>query len=217
MKTNSEKKDLIKRTRAMIDFDNSLRSGFSQLLCGIDEAGRGPIAGPVVAAAVIFGDDVFIEGVFDSKMLTCAKREELFEEIINTATTFGVGIVHNVEIDVINILEATRGAMTQAVAKLKVAPGLIVADGNFYSNNSVKVENIVKADEKSFSAAAASIIAKVTRDRMMIEFEKTYPNFSFSMHKGYCTRKHVDELLEHGYTDIHRKTFHIKMLQGELF
>jgi len=212
MKTN-----LTERTQSIIDFDNNLSHGFSGILCGVDEAGRGPIAGPVVAAAVIFSDDVFIEGVFDSKQVTPLKREKLYGEIISSALSYSVGIVHNGEIDEINILEATKAAMDKAVSKLKLMPELIIADGNFYSSSSARVENIVKADEKSFSVAAASIIAKVTRDRMMIEYEKAYPNFSFSHHKGYGTKRHIDEILEYGYTNIHRRSFKVKVLQGQLF
>ena len=107
--------------------------------------------------------------------------------------------------------------MDKAVSRLKVQPDLIIADGNFYRNNSSEVKNFIKGDEKSFSIAAASIIAKVTRDRIMTEFEKDYPHFSFSAHKGYGTRKHIDEILEHGYTAIHRKSFTVKSLQAELF
>ena len=211
------KKSSAKRTRKLIGFDNALRNGFSGVLCGIDEAGRGPIAGPVVAAAVIFSDDVYIDGVYDSKKVPRAKREELYEEIMTCALSCSVGIINNIRIDEINILEATKAAMNMAVSKLSVLPELIVADGNFYSSDSLKVENIVKADEKSFSVAAASIIAKVTRDRIMTEYEKTYPHFSFSCHKGYCTIKHLDEIFEHGYTEIHRRSFKLKAVQGELF
>ncbi|MCI0448574.1 MAG: ribonuclease HII [Chlorobi bacterium] len=210
-------KNTARRTHSIIRFDNSIRGRYGGLLCGVDEAGRGPIAGPVVAAAVIFSDDVYIEGVYDSKQVPPAKRKELYEEIISSALSYSIGVSCNNEIDEINILEATRTAMDKAVSTLNLVPELIIADGNFYKNGSAKVENLIKADEKSFTVAAASIIAKVTRDRIMTEYENLYPNFTFSHHKGYCTQKHVDELLEFGYTGIHRRSFNIKVLQGELF
>ena len=211
------------RTHRLIEFDNKLRGSISlsgadsAVLCGVDEAGRGPVAGPVVAAAVIFSDDVYIEGVFDSKKVTKSRRKALYEEIIDSARAYSVGIVSNTDIDEINILEATKRAIDKAVSRLRVTPGLIAADGNFYSNPITRVENYIKGDEKSFSIAAASIIAKVTRDRMMEEYERDYPHFSFSAHKGYGTKKHIDEILEYGFTAIHRKSFKIKQLQGELF
>lgn len=217
------KNNYTERTHKLIEFDNKLRGSISlsgldsAVLCGVDEAGRGPVAGPVVAAAVIFSDDVYIEGIFDSKKVTKSRRNELYEEIIESAQSYGIGTVSNTDIDEINILEATKKAIDKALSKLKVMPGLIAVDGNFYSSPLARVENFIKGDEKSFSIAAASIIAKVTRDRMMAEYEKDYPHFSFSAHKGYGTKKHIDEILEHGFTAIHRKSFKIKQLQGELF
>jgi ribonuclease HII len=203
------------RTQTIIDFDNHMRQKRSGCLCGIDEAGRGPLAGPVVAAAVMFADDVFIEGVFDSKKLTQRKREELFEEIKDYSLSYGVGIVGSKEIDGINILEATRLAMNKAVQKLKIKPGLILADGNFFSHTKHEVRNIVRGDSISFSVAAASIIAKVTRDRMMKDFERIYPHYSFSMHKGYGTKKHIEEIRQYGFSEIHRRSFKIKSLSYE--
>ncbi len=205
------------RTRNLLEYDNALRSGLTGHLCGVDEAGRGPIAGPVVAAAVIFGDDVYIEDVFDSKQVTGKRRNKLYEEILARALSYGLGIVENGEIDELNILNATKKAMSLAIGKLIETPSLVVVDGNFYSNTAVEVKNVIKADEKSFSVAAASILAKVTRDRIMCEYQNTYPNFSFSHHKGYGTTAHIDEILEYGYTDIHRKTFKLKAVQGVLF
>jgi len=210
------KSNLALRTQKIFEFDVLMRSFSGFNLCGVDEAGRGPIAGPVVAAAVMFGDDTFIENVYDSKKLSEKKRKVIFEQIIHTAKAFGVGIASHEEIDEINILSATRLAMDRAVAKLKIKPDKIIVDGNFYSSPVAVVENIIRGDEKSFSIAAASILAKVTRDEMMKDMQLTYPNFSFSHHKGYCTRAHIDELLEHGYTDIHRRSFKLKSLQLEL-
>jgi ribonuclease HII len=209
--------NLLRRTRKLVKFDNKFRSGIDGFLCGVDEAGRGPVAGPVVAAAVIFGDDAFIKGVFDSKQVIAEKREELYDEIINSAVCYGIGIVDNKEIDKINILNATKLAMSSAISKLREVPQKILADGNFFIHETAEVENIVKGDETSFSIAAASILAKVTRDRIMCEYQNTYPNFTFSMHKGYCTINHIDEILEYGYTDIHRRSFRLKAMQGELF
>jgi ribonuclease HII len=212
-------KNFAERTQSIIEFDNSVRKCNTGSLCGVDEAGRGPIAGPVVAAAVIFDDDVYIDGVFDSKQVTKKRREELFDEIVHTARCWGIGIVDNEEIDAMNILNATKQAMSMAISRLNEVPGVVIADGNFYSSGvaGVSVKNVIKADEKSFSAAAASIIAKVTRDRMMCEYEKEYPNFSFSHHKGYGTVQHIDEIIEFGYTGIHRKSFKLKAVQGVLF
>jgi ribonuclease HII len=204
------------RTRKILDFDSIHRRECGGFLCGIDEAGRGPIAGPVVAAAVIFSDDIYIESVFDSKQLTHKKRDELYELIRDSAHSFGIGMADTDEIDRFNILQATMLAMHRAVEKLKSKPGKIIADGNFYKSQIAPVENIIRGDEKSFSIAAASILAKVTRDRMMEELGSRYPHFSFGHHKGYCTRAHIDELLEHGYTDVHRRSFKIKAVQLEL-
>lgn len=198
------------RTGIIIKFDRNLRQEFGSLLCGVDEAGRGPLAGPVVAAAVIFSDDVYIEGVFDSKQVTKKRREELYDEIIHHALSYGIGIVDNFDIDSMNILNATKEAMKIAVSRLNEIPAVIIADGNFYMHPRLKVKNVVKADEKSFTVAAASILAKVTRDRIMCEYQKQFPHFSFSHHKGYCTADHIDEILEHGYTEIHRKSFRLK-------
>jgi len=210
------KPDITIRTRKIFDFDSCLRQPGEGYLCGVDEAGRGPAAGPVVAAAVIFSDDVYIENVFDSKQLTHKMRCGLFEQIKQSATAYGIGIADNSEIDKLNILKATKLAMDRAVKKLKIKPGKLIVDGNFYSSHVAPVENIIRGDEKSFSIAAASILAKVTRDRMMEDMQNRYPNFSFARHKGYCTQAHINEILEHGYTDIHRRSFKIKAIQMEL-
>lgn len=205
-------KEPSQRTREIIEYDSGIRMETGRLLCGVDEAGRGPLAGPVVAAAVVFSDDVYIEGVYDSKKLTGKHREELYREIIAAATCWGIGIVDNLKIDELNILNATKAAMTIAIDKMTELPGIIIADGNFYSHPMAQVRNVVKADEKSFSVAAASILAKVTRDRIMCEYEQVYPNFAFASHKGYGTAAHLDEILEFGYTDIHRRSFKLKAI-----
>lgn len=212
-------KNLAVRTQSIVEFDSIIRKSHTGSLCGVDEAGRGPIAGPVVAAAVIFDDDVYIEGVFDSKQVSKKRREELYYEITMRARCWAAGVVTSVEIDEMNILNATKHAMSVAISRLDEIPGVIIADGNFYSTAiaGVTVKNVIKADEKSFSAAAASIIAKVTRDRMMCDYENEYPNFSFSHHKGYGTVQHIDEIMEFGYTKIHRRSFKLKAAQGVLF
>ena len=207
-----------------------LRTKRKKFICGVDEAGRGPLAGPVVAAAVVFSRDVYIEGVFDSKQVLPAVREELYPKIIESALAIGVGICDNNKVDEINILNATTLAMKIAISELKVNPHFIIVDGNHFaksegrsqspevSSRKSQVMDIIGGDEKSFSIAAASIIAKVTRDKIMEEFESTYPQFKFSKHKGYSTPEHVGEIGMHGLTEIHRKTFRVKALeQQELF
>ncbi len=204
-----------KRTLKLLRHDKKLRKEQAGFLCGVDEAGRGPLAGPVVAAAVIFTDDVYIEGVFDSKQLLPAQREKLFDEIVEKCICHGVGIVDNKDIDSLNIFNATMLAMTTAISKLVQCPELVIVDGNFYRNKNSKVLNFVKGDEKSFSIAAASIIAKVTRDRIMTEYQEQYPNYSFASHKGYATKAHIEEIRKFGYTEIHRQSFKVKSFEED--
>jgi len=203
------------RTLSILEYDTIVREGLTGYLCGVDEAGRGPLAGPVVAAAVIFSDDVFIDGVFDSKKLSINKREKLYGEIISSSLCYGVGAVDNKKIDELNILQATIRAMDIAVSKLKVKPNLILADGNFYGYDGINVRNLVRGDSLSFSIAAASIIAKVTRDRLMKSYQNKFPGYSFSAHKGYGTKKHVEEIRQFGFSEIHRRSFRIKSLGYE--
>ncbi|RPI15743.1 MAG: ribonuclease HII [Ignavibacteriae bacterium] len=209
------KQDLRKRTLKLLRHDYNLRKEHTGFLCGVDEAGRGPLAGPVVAAAVIFHDDVYIEGINDSKQVTPDMREKLYEEIVEKCVCFGIGKVDNKEIDDLNIYNATLLAMTTAVSELMQCPELIMADGNFYKNTNTKVLNIVKGDQKSFSIAAASILAKVTRDRIMSGYQEIYPNFSFATHKGYATQAHIEEIRRYGYTDIHRRSFKLKCFEED--
>lgn len=207
-----------KRTRKLIRFDDKYRILSGNYICGVDEAGRGPLAGPVVASAVMFEKGVFIDGVFDSKQLTEEQRNGLFDEIKKSCVCFGIGIVRNIEIDKINILNATKEAMTKAISNMGYIPDLVLADGNFFKHKQIQVENIIKGDTLSFSIAAASVIAKVTRDRLMVKYENLYPDFSFAQHKGYPTKQHIEEIKLHGYTDIHRKSFVVKSLvQMEMF
>jgi len=176
------------------------------LVCGIDEAGRGPWAGPVVAAAVILNQNNIPEGLNDSKKLTHEKREALFDPIMKSSHV-GIGIVSAREIDDVNILQATYLAMRWAVQNLKTQPTLALVDGNRAPPLFCKVETIIKGDAKSLSIAAASIIAKVTRDRMLIAMENLFPGYGFAIHKGYGTTKHAAALAQLGPCSEHRKSF----------
>lgn len=179
-------------------------------LAGIDEAGRGPLAGPVVAAAVVFYPDSYIEGVNDSKKLSPKKREALASIISEEAVSVSTGIVNEREIDRINILQATYQAMRQAVAGLSVQPEHILVDGHAIPNMQIRQTAIVGGDHQVFSIAAASIIAKVTRDQIMCRYDEKFPEYGFAKHKGYPTRQHVEALFKLGPCPIHRESFKIK-------
>jgi len=185
-------------------------------VAGVDEAGRGPLAGPVVAAAVIFPKEFFIYGVDDSKKLSARKREELFILISQQATSIGVGIIDHTVIDRINILQATHAAMRRAIENLAVKPDYVLVDGNSFNHDTLCFQNIVGGDATSFTIAAASIIAKVTRDRLMCELDVHFPQYGFARHKGYGTPQHIEAIRTYGVCDIHRKSFHLSILQGEL-
>lgn len=176
-------------------------------VCGIDEAGRGPLAGPVVAAAVILPTGVVIEGLDDSKKITEKKREKLFDVIMSQALAVSYGVATEKEIDELNILNATFLAMKRAVDGLKIKPDYALVDGNQNPKLDIPTTCIIKGDATSPSIAAASIIAKVTRDRMMLEFDGKYPEYMFKKHKGYGTKLHYEKILEYGVLDIHRKSF----------
>lgn len=199
----------------MKKFDNSYLRDSVKRIAGVDEAGRGPLAGPVVAAAVMFENDYIIEGVNDSKKLSEKKRESLYELIINGSLAYGIGIVDHNQIDKINILQASLKAMKLAVDQLKTKPDLVLIDGNktFYSE--IEAEAIVKGDSKSFAIAAASIIAKVTRDRIMYEASRVYPQYLWNKNKGYATREHIEAIQKYGPTNLHRKTFLSNILPEE--
>lgn len=185
-----------------------LRDKGYQTICGVDEVGRGPLAGPVVAAAVILPPDIYIEGLADSKKLTCAKRDELFDEIIRLEIPCAVGIIDNEEIDRLNILKASLLAMRKAVIDLKATPEIVLVDGDYpIPKISYPQVSIIDGDNLCKSISAASIVAKVTRDRIMDRYEKIYPSFSFSKHKGYSTPSHLNELKIYGPCEIHRKSF----------
>lgn len=185
-------------------------------LAGVDEAGRGPLAGPVVAAAVIFSPDSNLPGIMDSKKCTVAHRERLATEIRNRAISVGVGIVPHERIDQINILHASIEAMHLAIRQLSVTPDLLLVDGNRFYHDAFPFQTIVKGDARCFSIAAASIIAKVTRDDLMIRFDGQYPQYGFSQHKGYPTKQHIDALRRFGPSEIHRKSFTVKALLPQL-
>ena len=179
----------------------------ARLICGVDEAGRGPFAGPVVAGAVILDPEVEILYLNDSKKLSEKKRSELYDVIMEKAIAVGTGIVDNHVIDEINILQATYLAMQQAIGSLDPQPDFILADAVTIPDISIPQEGIIKGDAKSVSIAAASIIAKVTRDRIMTEYDRQYPEYGFASHKGYGTAAHIKAIKKYGPLDIHRRTF----------
>ncbi len=186
-------------------------------LCGVDEAGRGPLAGPVCAAAVVLKDNSFIEGIKDSKKLSEKKREELYEKIINEAVAYSICLVDEKRIDEINILNATHEAMNKAVNSLSVKPDFVLIDGNSIKGMTVPHECIIKGDDKCNSIGAASILAKVTRDRYMLKMHEQYPEFGFDRHKGYPTKLHYEMIERHGILPIHRLSYLKKILNnGEL-
>jgi ribonuclease HII len=178
-----------------------------EYICGIDEVGRGPLAGPVVACAVVLPKSARILYVNDSKKLSEKKREELFDVITKEAVSFGIGVVDWKRIDEINILQATYEAMRQAINNLSVKPDILLNDAVTIPGVDIKQVPIIKGDAKSLSIASASIVAKVTRDRMMVEYNKTYPEYDFASNKGYGTAAHIAALKQFGATPIHRKTF----------
>ena len=198
----------------MWEIENSLYSNGFKVICGVDEAGRGPLAGPVCAAAVILPEDLEIPGLTDSKKLTDKKRRELFPIIKEQAIAYGIGLASHEEIDEINILQATYLAMERALAQLAVKPDIAMIDGNRAKDFGLPVRTVVKGDSLSMNIAAASILAKVTRDDLMLEMAEKYPEYGFEVHKGYGTKAHYEALRQHGASAIHRKTF-LKKFYGE--
>lgn len=188
-----------------------------KLVAGVDEAGRGPLAGPVVAAAVILPEDAFISGLNDSKKLTAIKREQLYDVIIEKAVAYGIGMVDEKCIDEINILNATKKAMCMAVKQLCVMPELLLIDALRLDEIDIEQVPVIKGDSLSVSIAAASIIAKVTRDRLISEYDEKYPQYGFSKHKGYGTREHIEAIKKYGICPIHRISFTRNLTGGQSF
>ena len=201
---DKEKQEL-QRVQDMIDFERKLAGNV--IYCGIDEAGRGPLAGPVVAAAVIMPRDGRIPYVNDSKQLSEKKREQLYEQILKEALSYGVGIVDAKKIDEINILQATYEAMRQAIDQLSMPIGHVLADAVRIPGIVAEQTPVIKGDAKCYSIAAASIIAKVTRDRIMREYDRIYPGYGFGENKGYGSAAHIETLKNKGPVPIHRRTF----------
>ena len=202
----------LERVQKMYEIEHTKYLEGKKFVAGVDEAGRGPLAGPVYAAAVILPPDLVIPGLNDSKKLSEKRREELFDVITGNAIAYSIASVDEKRIDEINILNATFEAMNKAVNSLSISPDFCLIDGNRIKNMTIPHETIVKGDAKSASIAAASILAKVSRDRFIIEMSKKYPQYGFENHKGYGTAAHNEAILKYGPCEIHRRTFLKKLL-----
>jgi len=204
--------------------EERIRTRGIRLIAGVDEAGRGPLAGPVVAAAVVFLPGVLVEGIADSKLLSPRRREELYAAIVAAASGIGIGVVDHTEVDRLNILNATFKAMHEAVASLPEPPEHLLIDGNMFraevdrgaSSCRIPFTTLVDADAKSILVAAASIVAKVTRDRLMEDYDRTYPAYGFAEHKGYATARHREALRRLGPSPIHRRSFSLQKVPPAL-
>ncbi|MBL7995265.1 ribonuclease HII [bacterium] len=208
-------------THELLKFETECWDHHHRCVAGTDEAGRGPLAGPVVAAAVIFEKDFIIEGVTDSKQLNEVQRETFFEVIQKQALAFHIAIIDHEQIDKINILQASLKGMRECIESMPIKADYVLIDGNaeaFPKNHfyGTRQKAIVKGDSKSFSIAAASILAKVTRDRLMVEYDKIFPLYQFAKHKGYPTPDHISAIRKHGLSTIHRKTFCAGILHEQL-
>lgn len=199
----------------MKEIENSLFSEGYKLIAGVDEAGRGPLAGPVCAAAVILPDDLIIDGINDSKKLTEKKREQLFDVICEKALAYSIEFVSPDVIDTINIKQATALAMHNAVNNLDIKADYVIIDGNDKIPYDIPYQYIVKGDAKSQTIAAASILAKVSRDRLMVEMDKEYPEYGFAKHKGYGTKVHCEAIQKYGVLPVHRKSFMTDKVLGK--
>ena len=198
----------IERLNLLKEEENKLYDQGIEYICGIDEAGRGPLAGPVVVGAVIMPKDSFIEGVNDSKKISEKKREKIYDQILDEAIAYSIGVIDRDTIDEINILNATKLGVKKAVSTLKQRPEVIMVDAlTGIDTDGIPYISVVKGDAKNYSIAAASIIAKVTRDRMMKEWDEVYPDYGFAKHKGYGTAEHIRIIKEKGPCLIHRKSF----------
>ena len=199
--------------RTMWEIEDELYVSGTQIICGVDEAGRGPLAGPVCAAAVILPPHLEIPGLNDSKKLTDKRRRELYPLIKEKALAYGIAFADHKEIDEINILQATYLAMERALAQLSIKPDIALIDGNRAKDFGIPVKTVVKGDSLSANIAAASVLAKVTRDDVMLEMAESFPKYGFEVHKGYGTKAHYEALAECGPCPIHRMTF-LKKLYG---
>ena len=198
----------IERLTKLKEIEKDLYSKGFKNICGIDEAGRGPLAGPVVVAGVIMPEDSMIEGVNDSKKVSEKKREKLYDQILEEAISYSVAVIGQDVIDDINILNATKMGLTKVVEEQEVKPDLIIVDAlNHIDTKGIPYDSIIKGDAKCYSISAASIIAKVTRDRIMRQWDEIYPQYGFSKHKGYGTKMHIEAIKEYGLCPIHRKSF----------
>ena len=196
------------RLNNLKEYEKELRNKGYKYICGIDEAGRGPLAGPVVVASVIMPENSMIEGINDSKKVSEKKREKLYDLILEEAISYGVGIIGQDEIDEINILNATKQGLTTSLKELTKKPDLIIVDALTHIDTlGIPYESIIKGDAKCYSISAASIIAKVTRDRIMREWDKIYPQYGFAQHKGYGTAAHINAIKEFGPCPLHRRSF----------
>lgn len=205
-KQQAKQAQLHQKYQEMLEFETLVTQAGYQAIAGIDEVGRGPLAGPVVTAAVILPTDCEILGLNDSKQLSLKKREELFAEIQQQALAIGIGVIDAPTIDQVNIYQATKLAMIQAVEKLQIQPDYLLIDA-MKLDLAIPQESLIKGDARSVSIAAASIIAKVTRDRMMVAYDQTYPGYGFAKNAGYGTKEHLAGLATQGITPIHRKSF----------
>lgn len=198
----------LERLTKLKEIEKDLYEKGFEKICGIDEAGRGPLAGPVVVAGVIMPQNSMIEGVNDSKKVSEKKREKLYDLILEEAISYSVAVIGQDIIDEINILNATKQGVTKVVEELEVKPNLIVVDALTHINTKgIPYDSIIKGDAKCYNIAAASIIAKVTRDRIMRQWDEVYPQYGFAQHKGYGTAKHIEAIKEYGICSIHRKSF----------
>lgn len=206
------KEEELERLKNMLLIEESLYDEGYEYICGVDEAGRGPLCGPVVAAAVILPKHGCIEGVNDSKKISEKKREKLYDDIMKGAIAVGIGISDVDVIEKVNILNATKIAMKKAIESLSIRPDYVLIDGNQKIDIDILQETVVSGDAKSESIASASIIAKVTRDRMLRKFDEMYPEYGFAKHKGYGTKAHIEAIKKYGLTPIHRKSFCTKFI-----
>jgi ribonuclease HII len=204
------------RLQTMLEYEHQLWGEGCRYVAGLDEAGRGPLAGPVVAGAVVFANAPGIPLIDDSKKLSQRLREELFDKIRSEALSTGIGVVEVDMIDRINIYQASFLAMRKALQELVNKPDHLLVDGRAYPDESIPYTTLIKGDTICYSIASASILAKVTRDRLMLEYDRQYPQYGFASHKGYATRCHLEAIEQFGYTPIHRRSFHPRRFQLKL-